>query len=121
MAKAKAHPDQFGFAFDPPRASTGPAALAGIEKQICGAVGMILNSETRSRAVIAAEMSDLLGEPVSADMLNAYSSPARADHRVPMCRFLALVRVTSRHDVLDLLLRPIGAAVHGGSTDRCEA
>jgi hypothetical protein len=32
-------------------------------------------------------------------------------HKVPMSRFFALVAVTERHDVLDLLLRQIGAAV----------
>lgn len=111
MPKAKSHPDQFGFDFAAPRPATAPAALAGLEKQICSAVGTILNSDTRSRAVIAAEVSELVGDTVSADMLNAYASPAREGHKVCMSRFLALVAVTNRHDVLDQLLRPIGAGL----------
>lgn len=112
MAKAKrSHPDQIGFDFATPRAASAPASLAGLEKQICAEVGVILNSDSRPRELIAAEMSILLGEEVSRAMLDAYSSPAREGHKVPMSRFLALVAVTQRHDVLDLLLRQIGAAV----------
>ena len=111
MPKAKSHPDQFGFDFAAPSHASFPGALAGLERQVCGAVGTILNSELRSRAVIAAEMSELLGETVSADMLNAYASPAREGHKVILSRFLALVQVTTRHDVLDQLLRPIGAGL----------
>mgnify|MGYP000856100749 CR=1 FL=1 len=111
MAKAKPHPDQFGFDFEAPQPATAPAALAGLERQICSAVGMILNSDPRPREVIAALMSVLTGEEISRAMLDAYSSPAREGHKVAMSRFLALVQVTNRHDVLDQLLRPIGAAV----------
>lgn len=111
MAKAKAHPDQIGFDFASPRAASAPAALAGLEAQICRAAGTILNSDSRSREVLAAEISVLLDEEVSRAMLDAYSSPAREGHKVPMSRFFALVAVTGRHDVLDQLVRPIGAAL----------
>jgi len=111
MAKAKPHPAQLGFVFDPPPPATGAACLAGIEQRICRTVGTILASDGRARAVIAAEMSELLDETVSKEMLDAYASPARTEHKVPMCRFLALVAVTGRHDLLDPLLREIGAAL----------
>ena len=111
MAKAKPHPGQLGFVFDTPVAATAPAALAGFEQRICRTVGTILNSEPRPREIIAAEMSLLLEEEISRAMLDAYSSPARAEHKVPMSRFFALVAVTKRHDLLDPLLREIGAAV----------
>lgn len=111
MAKAKPHPDQLGFLFEEPVLPRGEAALAGIEQRICSTVGVILNSDERSRKVIAAEMSELLCEDVSSAMLDAYSSPARIDHKVPFSRFLALVAVTRRHDLLDPLIREIGGAV----------
>lgn len=111
MPKAPAHPDQIGFAFDPPRPATGEASLAGLERRISSAVGTILNSDGRSREVIAAEISWRLGEEVSRAMLDAYASPAREGHKVILSRFLALVAVTNRHDVLDLLVREIGGAV----------
>lgn len=111
MPKARAHPDQIAFAFDPPQPANQPAALAGFERRVSRAVGTILNSDSRSREVIAAEMSVLLDEEVSRAMLDAYASPARDGHKVIMSRFLALVAVCGRHDVLDGLLREIGAAV----------
>lgn len=115
MAKAKAHPHQIAFAFDPPVPATSPAALAGIEARICRAVGTLLASDGRTREVIAAEMSVLLDEEVSRAMLDAYSSPARSDHRVPMSRFLALLAVTRRLDMLDPLIREIGGGVVVGA------
>lgn len=110
MPKARAHPDQLGFTFAEPVARTGAAGLAGLEAMICTTVGSILASDSRPREIIAAEMSILLGEDVSKSMLDAYSSPARAEHRVPMSRFFALVLVTKRHDLMDPLLREIGMA-----------
>lgn len=111
MPKARAHPDQFGFAFEPPKKATAPASLAGLERQICGAVGVILASCGHSREIIAARMSEILGDEISRLMLDAYASPAREGHKVPMTRFLALVAVTNRFDVLDQVMREIGAAV----------
>ncbi|MBD3728734.1 MAG: hypothetical protein IE933_03430 [Sphingomonadales bacterium] len=108
MPKAKAHPDQVSFDFDAPAPAKGFAGLAGLERRICETVGSILASDFRSRAVIAAEMSDILDENISVDMLNAYSSPARTEHRVPMSRFFALLVVTGRQDQFRPLLREIG-------------
>jgi len=114
VPKAKASPDQIAFAFDPPQRAAGVAGLAGLEQRVSGVVATILATEAaagRSREVIAAEMTTLLGEDVSKAMLDAYASPARAEHKVPMSRFLALISVTDRHDLLDKLVREIGAAL----------
>lgn len=111
MVKAKAHPNQLAFDYSVPAPSSGAAGLAGIEARICATVGSILASDGRSREVIAAEMTVLLDEEVSRAMLDAYSSPARAGHRVPMSRFWALLTVTGRLDLLDPLLREIGGAL----------
>lgn len=111
MPKAKPHPNQLGFSFEQPRAASEPAALAGLEARICRTVGIILASDNRPREIIAAEMSVLLEDDVSRAMLDAYSSPAREGHKVPMSRFFALIAVTGRHDLLDPLLRKIGAAL----------
>ena len=111
MPKAKRHPDQLGFVFDAPTPAKGAGALAGFERRISLTAASILNSDTRPREVIAAEMSVLLDEEVSRAMLDAYASPARDQHKVIMSRFLALVAVTGRHDLLDPLLREIGAAL----------
>lgn len=111
MARKRAHPDQYGFAFDPPEMASEPAALAGLERQISIAVSEILKNDDRRREIIAAEMSVLLDEEVSRFMLDAYASKARDEHKVPASRFFALIAVTKRHDLLDRLLRHIGAGV----------
>ncbi len=111
MPKAKPHPGQLGFVFEAPRPAKGEAALAGVEQRINRMVGTMLNSDGRSREVIAAEMTVLLGEEITRSMLDAYSSPARIEHKVPLSRLLALVAVTDRHDLLDPILREIGCAL----------
>lgn len=111
MPKAKAHPNQLGFVFEPPKPVTEEAALAGFEQRVNRMVGSMLNSDGRSREVIAAEMSVLLGEHISVDMLNAYASPARIEHKVPFSRLMALVVVTKRYDLLDRRMRETGCGV----------
>lgn len=114
MPKAQPHPDQFGFDFATPAPAQGEAALAGLEKRVSAMVGVILNSAHaagRTREVIAAEMSALLGENVSRKMLDAYASPAREDHKVPFSRLLALIIVTGRQDLMDPLMRVGGMAI----------
>ncbi|MEL6486699.1 MAG: hypothetical protein AAFQ13_06110, partial [Pseudomonadota bacterium] len=69
MGKAKAHPGQLGFDFSIPAPAKGMAELAGFERQVNAAVGMILNSDPRSRYEIAGAMGELLGEDVSKAML----------------------------------------------------
>jgi hypothetical protein len=115
MVKAKAHPDQLAFPLDTPRAPTAPASLAGLEARINRTVGSIIASDGRPREVIAAEMSVLLDDDVSRSMLDAYSSPARVEHKVPMSRFFGLVAVTARLDLFDPLVREIGGSVLIGS------
>lgn len=111
MVKAKAHPNQLGFTFSAPVLATTAGSLAGLERAICEMVATILNSDERPREVLAAEVSRLTDEDVSRAMLDAYSSPARTEHKVPMSRALALVAVTDRHDLLDPIMRRIGAGL----------
>lgn len=112
MPKAKRCPDQYGFDFAAPIPLRAEGSLGGLEREVSGMVGSILNSDDRSRRVIAAQMSDLLGEDISSMMLDAYASPARPDHKVPFSRVLALVNVTNRQDLIDpILRRAIGGAL----------
>jgi len=108
MPKAKAHLDQLGFDFTAPRPAKGVAELAGLERQINQLVGTILASDPRPREVIAAEMSVSLDQHISRAMLDAWSSPARVDHRVPAVGLAALVVVTDRQDLLRPLLAKLG-------------
>jgi len=118
MGKARAHPGQVAFDFTAPAPAKGVAELAGLERQINELVGTILNTDSRSRTVIAAEMSDLLDDRVSKEMLDAYASPARTEHKVPASRLFALAVVTDRQDLLDPVMRKIGAALLVGEEVR---
>lgn len=111
MAKPPASPNQFAFTFDAPQPATLPAALAGVDARTARTVAEILKSDKRDRSVIAAEMSVLLSDEVTLNMLNNYASPALETHNISFSRMLALISVTNRFDLLDRELRPIGAAV----------
>ncbi|MEM6265922.1 MAG: hypothetical protein AAF494_01835 [Pseudomonadota bacterium] len=118
MGKAKAHPDQIGFDFSAPSPAKGVAELAGLERQINELVGTMLNTDPRVREVIAAEMSVLLDDRVSREMLDAYASPARTDHKVPASRLLALAVVTDRQDLMRPVLGKAGiGALIGAEVD----
>jgi len=118
MSKARAHPGQMGFDFAAPAPAKGVAELAGLERQINALVGTVLASCGRPREVIAAEMSVLLDDHVSRSMLDAYSSPARTEHKVPASRLFALLVVTDRQDLLDPIMRQLGAALLVGNEVR---
>lgn len=111
MVKAKPIRNQLAFAFEPPAPATHAAALAGIDARTARMIGEALNSDSRPREIIAAEMSILLDEEVSKAMLDAYSAPGKPDHNISWPRMLALIAVTKRYDLLDREMRQIGAAV----------
>ena len=102
---------QLGFSFEAPKPVSMPAELAGLDAMIAAAVGTVLKEDKRSRQEIAGAMSALLAEDISALMLDAYASEARGNHNIPTHRALALVSVTGRFDVMDALVRRIGAAL----------
>jgi hypothetical protein len=111
MAKSSASPSQFAFTFEAPQPATLPAALAGVDARTARTVAEILKDDKRDRSVIAAEMSVLLSDEVTLNMLNNYASPALETHNISFSRMLALIAVTNRFDLLDREVRPIGAAV----------
>lgn len=110
MARASAPSvTQMAFSFEvaaPPR----DADLAGLDRVIASKVARALKDDVRSREIIAAAMSELLNEEVTRWMLDAYASPARDTHNMPTHRFLALITVTGRIDLLDQAMRRIGCA-----------
>lgn len=102
---------QLGFTFDPPAPARRAADLAGMDRMVAAAVAVALKEDVRSREEIAGAMSSLLGETVSKMMLDAYASEARDDHNISASRALALISVTERFDLLDAMVRRIGAAL----------
>lgn len=102
---------QLGFTFDPPSLAVAEADLAGLDRIIAAKVALILNEDGRSRHELAGAMSSLLDEPVTKMMLDAYASEARETHNISAARLLGLIAATKRFDVLDALMRRIGAAL----------
>src|SRR3546814_12830357 len=84
--------------------------MAGSDARTARMVGEILNSDPRAREVIAAEMSVLLDDQVSKAMLDAWSAPGKDAHNISWSRLRALLLVTHRFDLLDRVLRELGAA-----------
>jgi hypothetical protein len=109
--RASIDPAQLGFTFDPPSPATEDADLAGLDRVIAAKVAHVLNEDGRSRHEIAGAISALLDETITKLMLDAYASEARDTHNISAARLLALIAVTKRFDVLDALMRRIGAAL----------
>ena len=104
-------PSQLGFTFDVPSPARRECDLAGLRRQTASAVGHALKGDARSRREIAAAMSALLDDEVSACMLDAYASEARENHAISFDRFLALIAVTERFDLLNALTTRVGAVI----------
>lgn len=100
---------QLAFSFAPPPPARHPGDLAGLGRVIASGVARALNEDRRSREEVAGRMAALLGEDVSAHMLNAYASEARGQHNISCERFLALIAATARFDILDAVLTRVGA------------
>lgn len=65
--------------------------------QVSELVGEILKGSELDRYEIAARMSRLSGDDVSKNMLDAWASPARADHNLPLYRAALLEEVCASH------------------------
>jgi len=92
-----------------PEATDG--MLKDSDRDVAQAVARILKEDDRPRIEMAASMTAILGADVSKAMLDAYASEARTTHNISLGRFLALVAVTRRYDVLGDLLGKIGAKI----------
>lgn len=102
---------QFAFSFDPPIPARNEADLAGLDAIVAASVARMLKEDERKRPVIAAEMGALLDTEFSHLMLDGYASEARDRVNISASRLLALVAVTDRFDLLDALVRRIGASL----------
>jgi hypothetical protein len=109
---------QMAFSFDVPQAATEAGDLAGFGAMMAASVARALREDARSRQAIAAAMSDVLQEPVSKQMLDAYASEARGEFNVSAHRWLALMTITNRWDIADAIITRCGARVISGDEIR---
>lgn len=82
--------------------------------QVSELVGLVLKECPVDRYEIAAQMSRLSGDDVSKNMLDAWSSPARADHNIPFYRIPLLEEVCQSHAFTDWLVHLRGGRVAYG-------
>ena len=95
----------------------GEAELEDFDKLISSAVSRCLKEDESDRQEQAATLSYLLNEHVSVAMLDSYTGEARREHKIQASRFLALLAMTRRFDILDAVLREVG----GKALDRHDA
>ncbi len=102
---------QLGFTFDPPSRPAREAGLAGLGRRVSAAVGHAVKGDERAREEIAAAMSVLLDEHVTRSMIDSWSAESKDQNPIGFARFMALITVTNRFDLLDALVREAGVAV----------
>lgn len=117
MAKrAAADPRQIDL-FTSTRPVSGPAAWAGIEAMVSVEVAEMLHqakTEGHSRAIVAAMLSEAMGDDVTNWMLDAYASPARDTHNISFGRALALMAVTGDYSLLEEAAHRLGGRILWG-------
>ncbi len=82
--------------------------------QVSELVGSVLKSCPEDRYEIAAQMSRLSGDDVSKHMLDAWSSPARSEHNIPLYRVPLLEEVCHSHAFTDWMVHMRGGRVAYG-------
>ncbi|WP_350447805.1 hypothetical protein ABS648_05385 [Pseudomonas solani] len=82
--------------------------------QVSELVGGILKASDLERPEVAAQMSRLSGDDVSKLMLDAWSSPARMDHNIPLYRVALLEQVCETSQLTDWLVSQRGGRVAYG-------
>ena len=82
--------------------------------QVSELVSDVLKSTDLDRYEVAARMSRLSGDDVSKNILDAWSSPARLDHNLPLYRAALLEEVCASHLLTDWLVRLRGGRVAYG-------
>lgn len=96
---------------------TLPLAL-DFNRMLSGIISKALRETPISRAEIAARMSEMLGDDVSVNMLNAYASPGRADHNMSLIRFIAFTRATQQPWLWSAVLKDEGITILVGEEQR---
>lgn len=82
--------------------------------QVSELVGGVLKGSPHDRYEISAQMSRLSGDDVSKNMLDAWSSPARSEHNIPLYRVPLLEEVCQSHAFTDWVVHLRGGRVAYG-------
>ena len=100
--------------FEVPQPVVSAPGSGNYAAQVSELVGSILKSSPHDRYEIAAQMSRLSGDDVSKHMLDAWSSPGRSEHNIPLYRVPLLEEVCQSHAFTDWLVHLRGGRVAYG-------
>lgn len=121
MTRTTSHPDQHD-AFErrrfPSRAKAGAQRHATFPSRLALAMSRAIDQSDLPRDVIAEGMSRALGERVSVDTLNAYTSAAKTSHNISLIRFKAFVRATGASWLWDFVVSDEGMLAIDGADAR---
>lgn len=88
-------------------------------RRLAMAMARAIAESGRTRAAIAAEMTEILfgdeGSTVTEAMINAYTAPARADHNISVVRLVAFVRATKALWLWEVVLHDEGLTLLQGA------
>ncbi|MFN3513424.1 MAG: hypothetical protein ACK41C_10285 [Phenylobacterium sp.] len=118
MAKARGDNrtgDLFEGTYFPVRAPSDLPRALDMKRAIAVAMGEALRTCGKGAAVVAAEMSELLGDDeVTKAQLYAYTAESRTSHTISIVRWIAFVRATGCNWLWDFILKDEGLIVLEG-------
>lgn len=85
-----------------------PGSIAGLDQELRQALSRTLKAQPVSRYEVAAKMSEMLGDEVSKNMLDAYTAESRETHQISVVRLVALILATADYDLLAMIAEKVG-------------
>lgn len=100
-----------GDLFQVPRAPEPTAGSLAWDAQLRAALSQALKETTHSRDIVAARMSELLGEPVTKARLDSWTAESKDGHRFPLAYLPAFETATETYALTRLLVSKRGCTL----------
>lgn len=119
MKKYDPRQSSFPGFFEVPRAAESAPGAFDFDGRLRRLLNDAVKRCDKSRAVIAAEMTDLVfgdaGEgEITKAQLDSWTAPSRGEWRFPLCYLPAFIKVTGAVDLLDAMAALVGCKVLAG-------
>lgn len=92
----------------PTPAKVRPGSISGFDAELRQALSQSLKENPLSRYEVAAKMSEMLGDDVSKNMLDAYTAESRETHQISVVRLVAMILATRDYDLLAMVAGKVG-------------
>jgi len=92
----------------PTPAEVRPGSIAGLDQELRQALSRSLKTQSLSRYEVAAKMSEMLGDDISKNMLDAYTAESRETHQISVVRLVAMILATKDYDLLAMIAEKVG-------------